>query len=59
MPQLSSCFSVHRILFSGMNMQKDMTLRDELPRSVVPNTLTGEEWRNGSRKNEKAEPKQK
>ena len=62
MPQLSSGFSVHWILFSGMNMQKDMTLRDELPRSVVPNTLeecSGEEWRNGSRKNEKAEPKQK
>ena len=36
-----------------------MTLKDELPRSVVTNTLTGEEWRNNSRKNEEAEPKQK
>ena len=36
-----------------------MTLKDELPRSVVTNTLTGEEWRNNSRKNEETEPKQK
>ena len=35
-----------------MKRQKDMILKDEPPRSVVPNTLTGEKWRNNSRKNE-------
>ena len=43
----------------SMKRQKVMTLKDELPRSVVTNTLTGEEWRNNSRKNEEMEPKQK
>ena len=36
-----------------------MTLKDELPRSVGTQYATGEEWRNNSRKNEEAEPKQK
>ena len=36
-----------------------MTLKDELPRSVVTNTLTGEEWRNNSTKNEEMEPQQR
>ena len=36
-----------------------MTLKDELPKSVGDQYATGEEWRNGSRKNEKAEPKKK
>ena len=36
-----------------------MTLKDELPRSVDVWYATGEEWRNTSRKNEEAEPKQK
>ena len=39
--------------------QKDMTLEDELPRSVGAQYGTGEEWRNNSRKNEETEPKQK
>ena len=39
--------------------QKDMTLKDELPRSVGPQHAIGEEWRNNSRKNEEAETKQK
>ena len=43
----------------SMKRQKDMTLKDELPRSVDAQYATGEEWRNKSRKNEKAEPKQK
>ena len=42
-----------------MKTQKDMTLRDELPRSVGAQYATGEEWRNNSRKNEEMEPKQK
>ena len=36
-----------------------MTLKDELPRSVGAQYATEEEWRNSSRKNEEAEPKQK
>ena len=44
---------------NSMKRQKDMTLKDELPRSVDVRYATGEEWRNTSRKNEEAEPKQK
>ena len=42
-----------------MKRQKDRTLKDEHPRSVAAQYATGEEWRNSSRKNEEAEPKQK
>ena len=38
-------------------MQKYMTLKDKLPRSVGAQYATVEEWRNNSRKNEEAEPK--
>ena len=41
-----------------MKRQKGMTLKDELTRSVGVQYAT-EEWRNNSRKNEEAEPKQK
>ena len=36
-----------------------MTLKDELPGLVGAQYAPGEEWRNSSRKNEEAEPKQK
>ena len=36
-----------------------MTLKDELPRSVGAQYVTGEEWRNNFRKNEEMELKQK
>ena len=39
--------------------QKDMTLKEDLPRSVGAQYATGEEWRNSSRKNKEAEPKLK
>ena len=42
-----------------MKRQKDMTLKDELPRSVGAHYASGEEWRNNSRKNEEIESKQK
>ena len=42
-----------------MKREKDMTLKDELPRLVGAQYATGEEWRNNSRKNEEADPKQK
>ena len=36
-----------------------MTLKDELSRSEGAQDATGDQWRNNSRKNEEAEPKQK
>ena len=44
---------------NSMKRQKDMTLKDELPRSVGAQYATGGQWRNNSRKNEGIEPKQK
>ena len=44
---------------NSMKRQKDMILKDELPRSERAQYATGEEWRNSSRKNEEMEPKQK
>ena len=40
-----------------MNRQKDRTLKDELPRSVGAQYVTGDQWRNNSRKNKETEPK--
>ena len=42
-----------------MKRQKDMTLKDELPRSVDGQYANGEEWRNKSRKDEETQPKRK
>ena len=44
---------------NSMRRQKDMTLKDELPRLVGAQYATGEQWRNNSRKNEQVEPKRK
>ena len=44
---------------SIMRRQKDMTLKDELPRLVGAQYVTGEEQRNSSKRNEEAERKQK
>ena len=44
---------------NSMKTQKDMKLKDELPRSVGAQYATGDQWRNNSRKNEEMEPKQK
>ena len=41
----------------SMKRQKDRTLKDELPRSVGAQCVTGDQWRNNSRKNEEMEPK--
>ena len=40
-----------------MKRQKDMTLKDELPRLVGAKYAIGEDWRNSSRKNEETESK--
>ena len=42
---------------NSMKRQKDM--KDELPRSVSAQYITGDQWRNNSRKNDETEPKQK
>ena len=44
---------------SHVKRQKDMTLKDELPRLVGVQYATGDQWRNNARKNEEMEPKQK
>ena len=44
---------------NNMKRQRDMTLKNELPRLVGVQYVTGEEQGNSSRKNEEAEPKQK
>ena len=44
---------------NSMKKQKDMTLKDGVPRSVGAQYATGEQWRNNSRENEEMEPKQK
>ena len=44
---------------NSMKRQKDRTLKDELLRTVGARYVTGEEWRNNSRKNEEMDPKQK
>ena len=44
---------------NSMKRQKDMTLKDELPKSVGAQYATGDQWGNNSRKNEGMEPKQK
>ena len=42
---------------NSMKSQKDVKLKDELPRLVGTQYVTGEEWRDSPRKNEEAEPK--
>ena len=44
---------------SSMKRQNDMTLKNEVPRSVGAQYATGDWWRNNSRKNEEMETKQK
>ena len=44
---------------NSMKRQRDMTLKDELPRLVGAQYATVEEQRNSSGRNEEAEPKQK
>ena len=41
----------------SMKRHKDMTLKEEHPRSVGAQYATGEEWRNNFRNNEETEPK--
>ena len=43
---------------NSMKRKKDRTLKDELPRSISAQYVTGDQWRNNSRKNEETESKQ-
>ena len=44
---------------NSMKGKDDMTLKDELPRSVGTQYASGDQWINNSRKNKEVEPKQK
>ena len=44
---------------NSMKRQNDRILKEKLPRSVGPQYITGEEWRNNSRKNEEMKSKEK
>ena len=44
---------------NSMRRQNYRILKEELPRSVVAQYATGDQWKNNSRKNEGMEPKQK
>ena len=55
-PLQYSCFENP---MNSMKMQKDRTLKDELPTSVGAQYATRNQWRNNSGKNEETEPKQK
>ena len=45
-------FSCFENSMNSLKKQKDMTLKDGLPRSVGAQYANGEEWRNNSRKSE-------
>ena len=55
-PPLYSCLENP---MNSVRRQKDITMKDELPRSVGAQYATGDQWRNNSRKNEEIEPKKK
>ena len=44
---------------NSMKRQNDRILKEKLPKSVGAQYVTGDQWRNNSRKNEGMEPKQK
>ena len=56
---MANQFSCLENPMNSIKRQKDIILKDKLPRSVAAQYATGEEWRNNSRKNEGMEPKQK
>ena len=44
---------------NSMKRQKDRTLKDEVPTWVGAHYVSGDQWRNNSRKNEEVETKKK
>ena len=57
--QLQYSFLEYMSPMYSMKMQKDRTLRDDLPRSLGVQYAPGEQWGNNSRNNEETEPNQK
>ena len=56
---ISLQYSCLENLTNSTKRQKDRTLKDELPRLVGAQCVTGVWWRNNFRRNERMEPKQK
>ena len=56
---MANHFNILENPMNSMKGQKDRTLKDELPRLVGAHDVTGDEWKNNSRKNEETEPKEK
>ena len=52
-------YSCRKNPMNSIEMKKDRTLKNELPRSVGAQYTTGNQWRNNSKKNEETEPKKK
>ena len=52
-------YSCLRNAMNSMKRQNDRILNEELSRSVRAQYVTGDQWRNNSRKNEGMKPKQK
>ena len=55
-PLQYSCLENH---MNSMKRQNDRILKQVLPRSVGAKYVTGDQWRNNSRKNKGMQPKQK
>ena len=55
---MANTFSSIENPMNSIKRQKDRSLKDELPRSVGAQYVTGQEWRNNSGKNEETELKQ-
>ena len=53
------CGSLNILWHEQYLKAKNRALKDELPLSVGAQYVTGDQWRNNSRKNEGMEPKQK
>ena len=56
---MANHFSIFALRTPSMKRQNDRILKQELPGSVGAQYVTGDQWRNNSRKNEEMEPKQK
>ena len=56
---MANHFSIFALRTPSMKRQNDRILKQELPGSVGAQYVTGDQWRNNSRKNEGMELKQK
>ena len=53
---MANHFSIFALRTPSMKRQNDRILKQELPGSVGAQYVTGDQWRNNSRKNEEMEP---